>query len=78
LRVTSRGLGDVYKRQTEGFDLINFGSSKAAGATQAAFGGGFRSRVLDNLDLGLAYEFGITGQEDIFRDRVTVDVSWRF
>ncbi len=63
---------------TEGFDLINFGSSKAAGATQAAFGGGFRSRVLDNLDLGLAYEFGITGQEDIFRDRVTVDVSWRF
>ncbi len=63
---------------TEGFDLINFGSSQAAGQTQAAFGGGFRSRLLDNLDLGLAYEFGITSQEDIFRDRVTVDLSWRF
>ena len=63
---------------TEGFDLINFGSSKAAGQTQAAFGGGFRSRLLDNLDVGVAYEFGVTSQEDIFRDRVTVDLSWRF
>lgn len=63
---------------TEGFDLINFGSSKAAGQTQAAFGAGFRTRILPKLDVGFAYEFGITSQEDIFRDRVTVDLSWRF
>ena len=63
---------------TEGFDLINFGSNKAAGQTQAAFGGGFRTRLLPKLDLGFAYEFGLTPQEDIFRDRFTMDVSWRF
>lgn len=63
---------------TEGYDLINFGSNKAAGQTQAAFGGGFRTRLLPKLDLGFAYEIGLTPQEDIFRDRFTMDVSWRF
>jgi len=34
--------------------------------------------LLPKLDLGFAYEFGLTPQEDIFRDRFTMDVSWRF
>jgi len=62
----------------EGFDLINFGSANASGETQAAIGGGFRSRLLDNLDLGFAYESGVVGRNDIFKDRFTVDLSWRF
>lgn len=63
---------------SEGFDLINFGSGHANGQTQAAVGGGFRSRVLANVDLGFAYEVEVTSQTDIFKDRFTVDVSWRF
>lgn len=64
--------------KSEGFDLINFGSSSASGRTQAAIGGGFRSRLLNNLDLGFAYEVGVVGKDDIFKDRFTVDLSWRF
>lgn len=64
---------------TEGFDLINFGSANASGSTQGAIGFGFRSRLLDNLDLGFAYETGIIEDgADIFDDRITVDVAWRF
>lgn len=64
---------------TEGFDLINFGSSAASGTTQGAIGFGFRSRLLDNLDLGFAYEVGVIEDgADIFKDRVTVDLAWRF
>ena len=64
--------------KTEGFDLINFGSSSASGHTQASLGVGFRSRLLDNLDLGFAYEYGVVSSKDIFKDRVTVDLIWRF
>ncbi len=64
---------------TEGFDLINFGSANASGSTQAAIGFGFRSRLIENLDLGFAYETGIIEDgADIFEDRITVDVAWRF
>ncbi|HTI73313.1 MAG TPA: hypothetical protein VMF06_25285 [Candidatus Limnocylindria bacterium] len=63
---------------TEGFDLINFGSSNASGTTQGAIGGGFRSRLTDSLDLGFAYEYGVIGSNDIFKDRFTVDLTWRF
>lgn len=62
----------------EGFDLINFGANNAAGETQAAFGVGFRSRLLSNLDLGFAYERGWIDSNDIFKDRFTVDLVWRF
>ncbi len=63
---------------TEGFDLVNFGSTGASGTTQAAAGVGFRSRLLPNADLGFAYEHGITAAHDIFKDRITVDLSVRF
>ena len=62
----------------EGFDLINFGSSNASGRTQAVVGGGFRSRLLKNLDLGFAYEAGVTKPCGLFDDRFTVDFIWRF
>jgi hypothetical protein len=63
---------------SEGFDLINFGSSNASGKTQAVLGGGFSFRLRENLDLGFAYEFGIVGTADIYKDRFTVDLIWRF
>jgi hypothetical protein len=64
---------------TEGFDLINFGASNASGSTQGAIGFGFRSRLIENLDLGFAYEVGVIEDgADIFKDRFTVDVIYRF
>lgn len=63
---------------TEGYDLINFGSSQAAGTTQLTVGGGARSRLLSNLDVGFAYEAGVVSPKGIFDTRVTVDMIWRF
>jgi len=64
---------------SEGFDLINFGASASSGTTQGAIGFGFRSRLLENLDLGFAYEVGVIDDgDDIYKDRFTVDLVWRF
>lgn len=63
---------------SEGFDLVNFGSTSASGTTQAAAGLGFRSRVLNNLDVGVSWEKGITAANTIFKDRYTFDLSLRF
>jgi hypothetical protein len=63
---------------TEGYDLINFGSSKAAGKTQFTVGGGFRTRLLKNVDAGVAYEAGVVDPVGIFDSRITADVVWRF
>ena len=63
---------------TEGYDLINFGSSDAAGTTQLTVGGGARSRLLKNLDVGVAYEVGVVHPVGIFDTRLTLDVIWRF
>jgi hypothetical protein len=70
--------GEAFPADTEGYDLINFGSTDASGQTQAAAGLGFRSRVHKNVDLGFAYENGFTPDDDLFRDRFTVDLIWRF
>ncbi len=64
--------------KSEGFDLINFGSSGASGETQAAWGVGFRSRLHKNVDFGFAYEQGFTPGNDIFKDRFTLDFVFRF
>lgn len=75
---TTLSEADELPFDSEGFDLINFGSSNAGGETQVAIGAGFRSRLLDSLDLGFAYEYGVSPDDDIFRDRFTVDLLWRF
>jgi hypothetical protein len=64
--------------QTEGFDLINFGSSKSSGDNQIAVGTGFRSHLLEHLDFGFAFEFGATHPKGLFDSRYTVDLSYRF
>jgi hypothetical protein len=63
---------------TEMYDLINFGSTDAKGDTQLTLGGGFRSRLSEKIDLGFAYEAGISDPKGIFDKRLTVDMIWRF
>ncbi|HEX9047914.1 MAG TPA: hypothetical protein VF988_12895 [Verrucomicrobiae bacterium] len=63
---------------TEGYDLINFGSTQASGTTQLTVGGGIRSRLMKNVDVGASYEVGVVDPVGIFDSRVTVDVVWRF
>jgi hypothetical protein len=63
---------------TEGYDLINFGSTQASGTTQLTVGGGFRTRLVKNVDVGVAYEAGIVDPVGIFDSRVTADLIWRF
>jgi hypothetical protein len=63
---------------TEGYDLINFGSTDASGTTQLSLGGGARSRLLKNVDVGVAYEVGVGNSVGIFQSRVTADLIWRF
>lgn len=62
----------------EMYDLINFGATDAGGSTQLSLGVGFRSRILRNLDFGLAYESGLIDPKGIFDSRVTVDMIFRF
>ena len=75
---TTLSEGNVLAFDSEGFDLINFGSSNASGETQGAIGGGFRSRILQNLDFGFGYEWGVIGKNDLFKNRYTFDLIWRF
>jgi len=63
---------------TELYDLSDLGSTHAAGRTQLTAGAGFRSRLVKNLDLGFAYEYGVTSPQGIFKDRFTTDLIWRF
>jgi hypothetical protein len=63
---------------TEGYDLINFGSCEAAGTTQLTVGGGARSRLAKNVDVGVDYEVGVVHPVGIFLGRLTVDMIWRF
>ncbi|HEX9047953.1 MAG TPA: hypothetical protein VF988_13095, partial [Verrucomicrobiae bacterium] len=63
---------------TEGYDLINFGSTQASGTTQLTVGGGFRSRLVKDVDVGASYEVGVVDPVGIFDSRVTVDLVWRF
>lgn len=63
---------------TEGYDVMNFGASNANGRTQGALGVGFRSRILDNVDLGVAYEKAVIKPYGLFDDRITLDVCIRF
>ena len=62
----------------EGYDLINFGASDAGGRTQITAGAGFRSRVWKHLDLGFAYEVGVTSPKGLFDDRFTFDARIPF
>lgn len=63
---------------SEGYDVINFGSSGADGVTQGTLAVGFRSRILKNVDLGFAYEKAVIEPNGLTDDRLTFDLSIRF
>jgi Putative MetA-pathway of phenol degradation len=70
--------GNTVPINTEGFDLINFGSSQANGANQMAFGVGFRSRLTKHVDFGFAWETALGSPTGLYDNRLTFDVSLRF
>jgi hypothetical protein len=74
----NRNLIQGVQLNTELYDLINSGSTDAAGSTQLTFGGGFRTRFTHNVDAGVAYEVGVVKPVGIFASRLTADVVWRF
>ncbi len=61
----------------EGFDYANFGSSNAGG-DHVTMGVGFRLDLFKNAKFGTAYEWSLTDRKDLFEDRVTCDISYRF
>ena len=63
---------------SEGYDVINFGSSGANGVTQGMVGIGFRTRLLANVDFGVAYEKAVIQPKGLTDDRVTLDFCIRF
>lgn len=64
----------------EGGDLFNLGASEAtANRDFVSAAVGFRSRLTDTITAGVAYEVPLTDEEDsLMKDRVTVDLVWRF
>lgn len=63
---------------TEGYDAINFGSSASGGVTQGTVAVGFRSRIMQNVDLGFAYEKAVIDPHGLTDDRFTFDMTIRF
>jgi hypothetical protein len=70
--------GDALPLGTEGYDLINFGSSNAQGWNGVVLGAGFRSRLVKWADLGFGYEYAVANPKGIFSSRFTVDFIVRF
>jgi len=68
----------VVPLNAEMYDLINFGATDASGSTQFTLGGGARTRLAKNVDVGVAYEAGVVDPKGIFDSRLTADVVWRF
>ncbi|MES2439258.1 MAG: transporter [Verrucomicrobiota bacterium] len=64
----------------EGGDLFNLGAANSHAnrdLVTAAFG--FRSRICNAVDAGMAYEIPLTNDEtSLMENRVTVDLVWRF
>ena len=62
----------------EGYDLINFGASQAAGETQVLFGGGFSSKITDRISLGIAFETSLVKPKGLVDKRVTSSLNIGF
>lgn len=64
--------------RSNGYDVINFGANNASGVTQGMLGIGFRSRILDNVDIGAAYEIAMIRPYGLTNNRLTFDMCIRF
>ena len=63
---------------SEGYDVINFGSTGAQGKTQGMAGVGFRSNLTKSLSFGFAYEMAVIQPKGLTDDRFTFDMCVRF
>jgi hypothetical protein len=71
--------GNVTALPFEGADLINWGATMGDDNDYATMAIGFRSRLSESVDIGFAYEFALTDDEDnITDDRFTLDLVWTF
>lgn len=70
--------GEALPLDSEGYDLINFGSSNAKGDTFATIGAGFRSKLTKSLEVGFAYDKAFINPKGLFDDRFTVDFIIHF
>jgi hypothetical protein len=70
--------GGLVPIDSEGYDLVNFGSSGASGSTQVTVGGGFRSQITESLDFGFAYTKSVSDQKGFIDDRFIVDFVIKF
>ncbi len=64
----------------EGGDLFNIGAANAGSNRDFVSAAvGFRARLTDNADFGVAYEVPLTDNEDsLMEDRITLDLVWKF
>jgi hypothetical protein len=74
--VVSDGMGPPLG--AEGYDIYNFGASGVSGTTQATMAVGFRTRLANALDFGVAYQKAIAEPKGFFDDRVQMDICIRF
>ncbi|MDX1680168.1 MAG: hypothetical protein R3242_05490 [Akkermansiaceae bacterium] len=64
----------------EGGDLFNLGSTNSYQSRDMVTAAvGFRSRLSEAVDVGCAYEIPLTPDDDsVMKDRVTLDLVWKF
>ena len=63
----------------EGADVINWGAAAADDSDYVTLALGFRSRLCEGIDMGVAYEFPLTDEEEnLTEDRFTVDATFAF
>lgn len=64
----------------EGHDFFNLGASNAdANRSLVTAAVGFRSRITDSIQTGIAYEMPLTEEENsVIEGRLTIDAVWRF
>lgn len=70
--------GNATAANFEGVDVVNLGSNDVAGNTIITGAIGGRWLLNDSTSIGLAYESAISGREDIFDDRIMLDLVWKF
>jgi len=62
----------------EGADLVNLGSQNVGGHDLVTLAFGLRFPIGRHISLGFAYEFPITHREDIFKQRVSSNLTLEF
>ncbi len=66
--------GNALPVNFEGGDLINLGAGNVSGNTVITGAVGTRFKANDRVLFGLTYEWPLTSREDLFDDRVTLDL----